>query len=222
LLPLGAMTCGVSAYGKYLDRAALVAAVPLTNDVGLEAALSHDVFGGPGSGRMQFAQDPTLLDPFQVWKRMRIEHYAKWSGVAYGLMALSLGLFVFALRRARSLWVAQSLAPLLVAVFTKMIAAGYAFVIVAAPVTRAKRSTELWFFCFAALTQLVSRQLPYNDDKYMALSVLTIVFGGALVWALTPWPISRPPPQPAALQTGSKKRKKRKRKRPTSEETAHP
>jgi len=56
-------------------------------------------------------------------------------------------------------------------------------VVLAAPLTKAKRSLEVPLFGFAALSQFVFWNFYRNDDKYTALTLITLIFCYGLIGA---------------------------------------
>jgi hypothetical protein len=168
---------------------------PLTNHMGLRVLVGHRmecmIPGFPGcegraSGRMKYVEDGTALDPFERWKTMRLERYAKYKPVAYGLLGLTLVVFVAVVRRIKSLWVAQALGQIWIVLLSQLTNYYYSFVIIAAPLTRVRRDLELWLFGFAALTQFIYLSFGYNDDRYTVLTLVTLIFNLFLVLSFAP------------------------------------
>ncbi len=168
---------------------------PLTNHMGLRVILGHRMeclvpgvpgCEGPLSGRMKFTQDPIALDPFEKWKRMRLDRYAKYKPIGYVVIALTFGLFVAVTRRIKSLWLAQALGQIWIILLSQLTSYYYAFVIITAPVTRVRRDLEVWLFGFAALTQFVWLGFGFNDDRYTALTWVTLVFCYFIILSFAP------------------------------------
>lgn len=168
---------------------------PLTNHMGLRVLVSHRmeciIPGVPGcdgkeSGRMQYVEDASLFDPFDRWRQMRLDRYAKYKPVAYGILALSAALFVLVVRRIKSTWLALALAQIWIVLLSQLTSYYYAFIILAAPITRVRRDLEVWIFSFAALTQFVWLSFRFIDDRYTALSLVTLLFCYAMLLSLAP------------------------------------
>jgi hypothetical protein len=185
-LLLGAISSGFGAYGGYVERERISAARALTNDMGLEAALSHDFGGGVGSGRMQFAENDQAMDPFAEWRAMRKAHFARLAPLYWILAAGVLASLVFSLRRARPLWISGSLAQALVVVATKAVSWKYWFLVLSAPLIRRRQWLEIPICGFLTLSQIIFFRERFNDDKYAALSLLVLAFTWGLVLLLTP------------------------------------
>jgi hypothetical protein len=175
LVPLSLGVAGKDAYSRFYTRTFEVGEAHLTNHMGLESLIGHDVGGGPGSGRMEYARDTKLVDPFEVWKRMRTERYEHYRFIAYAIIALSLAAFVAVARRLRSLWIAQCLAQIFVVLLWRLTCFHYSFLILSAPLTRAMRWLEAPLFGLAALSQVVWVGFRWNDDKYTALTALSLL-----------------------------------------------
>ncbi len=158
---------------------------PLTNHMGLRVLIAHNVGSGPESGRMKYTKDVKLVDPFEVWKRMRNERYAKYKPVAYGIIALTFAFFVFAVRRVKSLWVAQCLGQIWIIMLSQLTCYYYSFMILSAPLIKVKRGIEVPLFGLAALSQFVWMIFYWNDDKYTALTLISLVFCYGLLCAFS-------------------------------------
>jgi hypothetical protein len=168
---------------------------PLTNHMGLRVLVSHRmeciIPGFPGcdgkaSGRMKYVEDASLFDPFDKWRQMRLERYAKYKPVAYGIIALSAALFVLVVRRIKSMWLALALAQIWIVLLSQLTSYYYAFIIITAPITRVRRDLEAWIFGFAALTQFIWLSFRFIDDRYTALTLVTLIFCYALLLSLAP------------------------------------
>jgi hypothetical protein len=197
LIPLSMIVCGASTLGQATaqPKAALIAGkdayqqfkthtleihdrTPLTNHMGLRVLVSHSL-----AGRMKYTEDHKLRDPFEVWMRLRNERYDKYKGIAYAVIALSLAAFVYVMRRVKSMWVAQCLAQVFIILLSQLTSYYYAFMILAGPLTRVKRGLEAPLFGFAALSQFVFMTFGYNDDKYTALTLISLLLCyGILCW----------------------------------------
>ncbi|HEY4117689.1 MAG TPA: hypothetical protein VGM56_07535 [Byssovorax sp.] len=170
------VVAGPDAYPRYFEIAAVRGDTPLTNDVGLPVILSHDFGGGPGSGRMEYAKDPSAIDPFAVWKEKRRARFADRAPAFWGILACLAAGFAYALRRYRLLWIPYALSQLFIVACVKLTCMNYPFLVLTAPITRVRRGLEVALFCFASLTQILAIALTWNDDRYAWLSVATFVF----------------------------------------------
>lgn len=177
LVPLSMKVSGKDSYVQFYEHTLKVHdQTPLTNHMGLRVLVAHKPGAGVESGRMKYTKDTKLVDPFEVWKRMRNERYARYRWVAYGIIAASLAAFVYVCRRIRSLWVAQCLAQIFVILLSQLTCYYYSFMILTAPLTRLKRQIEVPLFGLAALSQFIWITFYYNDDKYTALTAVSLAF----------------------------------------------
>ncbi|WP_437947402.1 hypothetical protein WME98_42570 [Sorangium sp. So ce296] len=177
LIPVSMKVSGKDSYKQFYEHTLKVHdQTPLTNHMGLRVLVGHKPGTGVESGRMKYTKDTKLVDPFEVWKRMRNERYARYRWVAYGIIAASFAGFVYVCRRIRSLWVAQCLAQIFVILLSQLTCYYYSFMILSAPLTRLKRQIEVPLFGLAALSQFIWITFYYNDDKYTALTAVSLAF----------------------------------------------
>ena len=195
LIPVSLGIAGKDAYQQFYKHTLQVHdQTPLTNHMGLRVLVAqttpieiNERIGpvplpglklgvGVESGRMEYTRDNKLLDPFEVWKRMRNERYAKYKPVAYAIIALTMALFIYVCRRVRSLWVAQCLAQIFMILGAQLTCYYYSFMILSAPLSRVKRQIEVPLFALAALSQFVWMSFYWNDDKYYTLTAISLAF----------------------------------------------
>jgi hypothetical protein len=189
---------GRDSYKQFYSRIELHDKIPLTNHMGLRVLVGHrmecllpgfpgcDGNGGKDSGRMKYVKDDSARDPFEKWGAMRNERYAKYKPLAYAFLLASFALFVAVVRRIKSLWLAQALGQVWIILLSQLTSYYYAFVIIAAPVTRVRRDLEVWLFGFAALTQFIWLSFGYYDDRHAILTLLTLVFANFLILSFAP------------------------------------
>ena len=186
---------GRDSYKQFVSRIELHDKIPLTNHMGLRVLVGHRmeclIPGFPGceakaSGRMKYVKDDSARDPFEKWGAMRNERYAKYKPLAYAFLLASFLVFVAVVRRIKSLWLAQALGQVWIILLSQLTSYYYAFVIIAAPVTRVRRDLEVWLFGFAALTQFIWLSFGYYDDRHAVLTLLTLVFANFLILSFAP------------------------------------
>ena len=177
LIPLSIHVSGKDSYQQFFKHTLEVHdQTPLTNHMGLRVLISHNLGGTAASGRMKYTKDTKLADPFEVWKRMRNERYAKLKPVAYAIIGLSLLFFVYVCRRIKSLWIAQCLAQIFIILMSQLTCYYYSFMILMGPLSKVKRNIEAPLFGLAALTQFVGILMFWNDDKYAGLTLISLMF----------------------------------------------
>lgn len=178
---------GTDSYQKFYHHTLRVHdQTPLTNHMGLRVLVGHNVGSGKESGRMKYTKDVALVDPFEVWKRMRVERYKAYKPVAYAVLASSLVAFVVALRRVRSLWIAQCLGQVWIILLSQLTCYYYSFMILSAPLTRVRKDLEVWIFGFAALSQFVWMFFYWNDDRYTALTLISLLLCYFFLFSFAP------------------------------------
>jgi hypothetical protein len=198
LIPLSLHVAGPDSYKQFYHHTIEVHdQTPLTNHMGLRVLIAQttpieiktrftSIGSGPEWGRMKYTKDAKLLDPFEVWKRMRNERYARLRLLAYGIIAASMAFFIYVVRRVKSMWVAEGLGQVWIILLSQLTCYYYSFMILAAPLSRAKRGIEAPLFGFAALTQFIWMMFGYNDDKYYMLTAVSLIFCYGLLCAFAP------------------------------------
>jgi hypothetical protein len=191
LLPLSVHVSGRDSYRQFAKHTLEVHdKTPLTNHMGLRVLVGQKVpfeipflgiGNGPSSGRVKYVKDDKLADPFSVFMQMRNDRYAKYKPVAYGITALTLVFFVVVVRRIRSMWIAQCLAQIFIILMSQLTNYYYSFMILLAPLTKARRQMEVPLFGFAALTQFTAMIFGWLDDKYWMLTALCLAFSYAAI-----------------------------------------
>ena len=187
LIPASVYVCGKDSYPHFYEHTLKVHdRTPLTNHMGLRVLISHKIGTGPSSGRAMYVKDDKLPDPFETWKRLRNERYDKYKGVAYAVIALSLVFFAFVVRRVKSMWIALCLGQIFIILLSQLTSYYYAFLIITAPLTRAKRQIEAPLLGLAALSQIIWMVFGWFDDKSAAVTLIVLVFCYGLVCAFAP------------------------------------
>jgi hypothetical protein len=182
LIPASIHLCGKDAYPEFYRHTLQVHdRTPLTNHMGLRVLISHKIGIGPSSGRAMYTKDDKLADPFEVWKRLRNERYDKYKPIAWVIVALSLAFFVWVVRRVRSMWIALCLGQIFIILMSQLTSYYYAFMVISAPLTRAKRNLEVPLLGLAAVSQLIWGAFGWFDDKSAAVTLVALVFCYGLV-----------------------------------------
>jgi hypothetical protein len=163
----------------------LHAKTPIANNMGAPVALAH-VFGGGGPARMENTVNPRLSEPQTRWKEIRVERTARTRPVLWVLAALALAAFVHALRRVRRPWEALALSHVWPVILLPLTCYYYSFLVLAAPLTRARRRLEAPLLALAAASQAVAYAFWWNDDRYAAQSVLVLAFCAVALAAFAP------------------------------------
>jgi hypothetical protein len=88
---------------------------------------------------------------------------------------------VYCCWRLRTVWLALGLGFPLVMVLTDPSAYYYSMVLLTVPLARARRSVEVMLLGLATASQLLVLDLPYPDERYVALSALYLAFAAVLL-----------------------------------------
>jgi hypothetical protein len=149
----------------------------LTNNMGLQTVVSHGL-----DGRMQVTRDEKQLDPFKQWKDMRRERLHAYR-FFYAAIVLAIGALLARVAwRIKSLWIVQALSLALVVALVEVTCYYYSMFILAAFLSRLRKSVEQIVLLGAGVSQLVVVNpilSYYYDDRYTVQSavfcVLTVV-----------------------------------------------
>ncbi len=176
LVPLAAVVVGPASFPDFATHIAMHASRPSTNRMGLRT-----LFSVAPDARMALTLDRRAVDPVERWAEARIR---RWHALRplFALFALALcALFVRALARVRTLWVALGLSLVLVVVLTEPACYYYSLWLLVAPLALARRSLETALLGLAAIGQLLVMREHWIDDRFVALAALYVVFGVVLV-----------------------------------------
>lgn len=189
LIPTSLWVSGTDGYQAFYRHTIEVHdETPLTNHMGLRVIIAHQFFDvqagwppvklatGKESGRMKYTRDNSLHDPFEIWKDMRNERYHEYRWVAYGVTAITLLAFVLIVYRIKSLWIAQCLAQIFIILMSQLTCYYYSFLILSAPLSKVRRQIELGLFGLAAITEIIWMNSYWNDDRYTALTIVSLIF----------------------------------------------
>ena len=190
---------GWQSYPDFYHHIQVHNTTPLTNNMGLQTVLAHSF-----DGRMEFVRDEKHIDPFDDWKRMRRDRLQGFRPLYLLLLAGIAAAFVYALRRVKSLVVAQALSLAIVISLVEVTCYYYSMFILSAFLSRLRRGVEQWVLCVAGISQLlaINRYLShYYDDRYTSQAVLFCVFAFSLLSAY--WPPKAKSTQAAPKTTAS-------------------
>jgi hypothetical protein len=180
LVPASVVVTGPDSYPAFFERMSVYQKTPLTDDMGLGTMLSHD-----WTGRMRFARDDDLEDPFQTWKAGRNARKHQLRFVRYGIVALLFAWTVWALRKTKLLWIAEALALPLVMALTDLANYYYSFFILAAALVKVRAGLGPVVLVTAGASQILLLSYYWIDDKFVAQSWLFAVFSLVLLAALS-------------------------------------
>lgn len=187
IVPLSVWVAGPHSYREFYTHTLRIHdRTPLTNHMGLPALISY-ALGAPASpGRMALTVDNKLADPLEVWKRTRAERYDRYRWLDVAVVTISGVFFVWIVRAARRPWVAGGLGQVFIVLGAQLTSYYYSFLVLSALLTRARRRLEAPLFTFLILSQLVFWLVTWNDDRYAALTVLSLLLCYGLILDFRP------------------------------------
>lgn len=195
IVPVSLSVVGLGAYREFYTHTLRIHdRTPLTNHMGLPVLIAHE-FWGAGSSRMEYTVDQRRADPLEVWKRVRGERYDRYRWLGYGIIAISGVFFVGVVRRVRPLWIAGGLGQVLIVLGAQLTSYYYSFLVLSALLTKARPRLEVPLFAFVILSQLVFWMLPWNDDRYAALTLISLLLCYGLLLAFRRCPPGASPSQ---------------------------
>jgi hypothetical protein len=183
LVPASMLVVGPSSYRELATNLRVHMNTPLTDNMGLRTILTHH-----WDGRMRFARDDNLDDPFERWKAGRLERRQKMKPVHYALV-LGIGAWmVWALRRTKLLWVGLSLSCLLAMSLVELSSYYLSMFVVAVALARPIPGLGPIVLVAAGASQVVGSaggiqsMFYWIDDKFTAQSYLFFLFGALLLY----------------------------------------
>lgn len=200
LIGSSAAVVGTDSYTKFFKHTIEVHdKTPLTNHMGLRVILGHDM-GFEGSGRMRYSKDGSKTDPFEGWKSARVKRYNDYKPVAYTVFATSLLASILVMRRTKSMWVAQALGGIWIILGSQLTCYYYSYMLLLAVLSKVRRSTEIFLLGMAAMSQVGWRSIGYNDDRYMYLTLISLLVSYVVMFMLAPRELPNWNPRKANLK----------------------
>lgn len=174
LVPASIAVCGADSYKEFYSHTLKTHQnTPLTNQMGLESMLVHN-----WEGRMRFGRDDNMSDPFEGWKKGRLERFAQLKPV---FIAITLGVFawtVWALRRTRLLWVGLALSLPMVMCLTNLTCYYYSMFIIGAALVAVRPQLGAPYLLASAIGKVLQYSpagFYWVDDRWVAETWLYFV-----------------------------------------------
>ena len=173
---------GPRSYGEFYTHTLRIHdRTPLTNHMGLPVLISYALGSSAASGRMAWTADPKLADPLEIWKRARAERYDRYRWLDIAVVTISGVFFVWIVRAVKRPWVAGGLGQVFIVLGAQLTSYYYSFLVLSALLTKARRRLEALLFAFLILSQLVFWLFAWNDDRYAALTALSLLLCYGLI-----------------------------------------
>ena len=168
----------VQPYVEWTERITTQKGTPLTNNMGLDTVLAHD-----WDGRMRFARNDQLHDPFSDWKDGQIRRVHSLRVLLWALVLLGVAWTGWALHKTRLLWIALGLGAPLVVLLTSLPCYYYSFFVVVAPLAIVRPAIGPLLLVTTAASQIIGRSFYWVDDKYAAQSWLFLALSVCVLFA---------------------------------------
>lgn len=170
LVPASVAYGGAGAYRGFVEHIRMHDATPTTNRMGWHAVVGHHA-----AGRAMLVEQPRAVDPFGRWKALRRERLAQLRPVYAGGMVAAALLLAWVAFRLRSAWLSLCTGVLSLTVHVGLTCYYHAFLILLAPLSRARRHVEIALIGTAIAGNAVVLRFPWYDDRYAVLSLLHVV-----------------------------------------------
>ncbi len=170
LVPASMVVAGPDSYKAFASHIALHNKTPLTNHMGMQVLFEHS-----WEGRMRFAKDDSHDDPFEGWKKGRLERMQAWRPVSVAIW-LGLALWtVWVLSKCRHFWVALPMSLPLVGSLTNITCYYFVMFVAFASLIRLRPSLGPAMLVAAAGSQIMFAHSVYIDDRFTAISYIFFV-----------------------------------------------
>jgi hypothetical protein len=171
LVPASIAVCGIESYKEFYSHTLKTHQnTPLTNHMGLESMVVHN-----WDGRMRFGRDDNLSDPFEGWKKGRIERFHKMKPVFLAIVFAVFAWTVWALRRTRLLWVGTALSLPIVMCLTNLTCYYYSMFIIGAVLVAVRPQLGVPYLVASGLGKMLQYSpagFYWVDDRWVAESYL--------------------------------------------------
>jgi hypothetical protein len=171
LVPASIAVCGIESYKEFYSHTLKTHQnTPLTNHMGLESMVVHN-----WDGRMRFGRDDNLSDPFEGWKKGRIERFHKMKPVFLAIVFAVFAWTVWALRRTRLLWVGTALSLPIVMCLTNLTCYYYSMFIIGAVLVTVRPQLGVPYLVASGLGKMLQYSpagFYWVDDRWVAESYL--------------------------------------------------
>jgi hypothetical protein len=177
LVPLSMEAAGPTSYEQFAHHIGVHKNTPLTNTMGLKTIEVHT-----WKGRMHFARNDALTDPFEEWKAGRSAREDAWKPVHRALLVV-IGLWtMWALRRTKLLWLGVPMGLMMAMSATNLTCYYYSMFLLGAVLIEARPAFGPAFLVASAASEIVLSKYFWIDDKYVAMSWLYLVLSAMMLF----------------------------------------
>lgn len=160
---------GLDAWSQFAQNSEKHLKTALTNNMGLKTVLGYDY-----GTRAAVMRNDKKLDPFQDWKDARVYYYAKRKPLLYLLIGLFMAVLAVATTRDDEDWMTACLGVGLIPIAVELTCYYYGFLFAYGLMWPRRKLPGILAAALAGLTNILN-ELPWNDDKYVAMSLATVV-----------------------------------------------
>ena len=171
LLPASVIAKGPGSWLAFVDHIRMHDGTPTTNRMGWKAVVGHHA-----AGRAILVEEPRALEPYARWKSLRAARLEHLRPVVWAGMAAAAALIAWSAWSLRSAWLSLGVGLLSLTVHVGLTCYYHAFLVLSAPLSRARRPIELALITVSVLGNLLILRFPAGDDRYAVLSLLHIAF----------------------------------------------
>lgn len=175
LIPASAWSMGgLDAWPEFVQNSQKHLNTALTNNMGFKTVIAYDF-----DTRAVKLRDSDAVDPYGAWKAARADLYEQRKPLFFALL---IGFAVLLARAAHRVedWEAACLGVGLIVMATELTCYYYGFLLAYGLMWERRKLPGVLAVAFAVLTLWLD-QLPWNDDRYTAMSLAAVL----MVWTVT-------------------------------------
>lgn len=160
---------GLDAWGQFAENSEKHLKTALTNNMGLKTVLGYDY-----ATRASVMRNDKKLDAYQDWKDARVYYYAKRKPLLLALIVMFVAMLAVATTRDEEDWVTACLGVGLIPIAVELTCYYYGFLLAYGLLWPRRKLPGILAAALAGLTNILN-ELRWNDDKYMAMSLATVI-----------------------------------------------
>lgn len=179
---------GWQAWPEFVRNTKKQTSSPMTNHVGMRTVLEFK-----WEERSKVSYDPTLVDPFSVFREARAKAFRE-NFLLFGILVAGyLGLLLFALQKEKEAWAWAVFGFGVVPMGLELTCYYYSFVLVAAFLHERAPKISIGLLLLSVLGQIVTLNTYFYDIRFYFHSLLLVTFVVWAAWAYARRPVSALP-----------------------------
>jgi hypothetical protein len=176
---------------------------PLTNTMGLETVLVSN-----WEGRMRFARNDNMDDPFEGWKQGRLDRFDASQPIFLGIVGILFLWTAWALRRTKFLWMGMALGLPMFFALTNLTCYYFCAYMLGVAVCLVRKPFAAAYLAVSGASQILLHAYYFVDDQFVSLSYLFFLLSVMMLYAysrpfsmerLKAWWEGKPEPKPRKL-----------------------